>query len=76
MNQETINYITFFFIALASIYMAGALLYKHESEPLKEKNPIYLAMGFGLAGLGGGLIIKLLEKVLLPQYLKKKLESI
>ena len=73
LNQKNINVLTIFILALIFIHIAGICLYKHEHTDIRHKNPIYLAMGFGFAGLGGSILLSLLEARLLPKPLREEI---
>jgi hypothetical protein len=76
MLQSTINTLTIFVIALIIINIGGMCLYKHENLKPKDKNPIYLAFGFGSIGLGGVILLRLIEKTILPSFLLTEIKTL
>jgi hypothetical protein len=64
--SKSVNNAIIIIISIAFIFIGGVFLYKHDSVPFAQKNPIYFALGIAFAGSGGKLVASMILNAMLP----------
>jgi hypothetical protein len=64
--SKSVNNAIIIIISIAFIFIGGVFLYKHDSVPFAQKNPIYFALGIAFAGSGGKLVSSMILNAMLP----------
>jgi hypothetical protein len=64
--SKYVNYAIIIIISIAFIFIGGVFIYKHESVPFAQKNPIYFALGIAFAGSGGKIVSSMILNTVLP----------
>jgi hypothetical protein len=74
--SKAVNNAIIIIISIAFIFIGGVFLYKHDSVPFAEKNPIYFALGIAFAGSGGKLVSSMILNSILPPDVILNIEEI
>lgn len=75
-TQANIHLITVIIISIGLIFLGGSLFYQHIAPPIHERNPILWSIAIALSSGGGGVLIGLIFKNLLPHELSKQMKEL
>ena len=75
-TQANIHLISIILLSLGLIFLGGAFFYQHSAPPIHERNPVFWAFAIALASGGGGVLIGLIMKTLLPKDLSDQMKNL
>ena len=75
-GDRKIGFVIVVILAITFIFIGGAFIYKHGSDPLEKRNPLYFALGIAFAGAGGQIISGIAQAILVPPHIRNQINDI